>query len=176
MKTFRTAIAMLSMAVLVVGLAWPHLAARLLQMLIAGLAMGYVGFRVYRSGLPAALAGDAYTPFEARATRPPSASRAPAIVKLATLLGAVDVAESADRVAIPEVALRIVSAEGSRRLAEYRGLHVHDPTDRGRIRDIVSEATWAVLRRDTEPSKRHTYGDAIPLSRLESILDDLERL
>lgn len=176
MRAIGTVMATLSLAALVAGLAWPHLAGRFLQMLIASLAMCYVGARAYRSGLPMRMVGDTYSPFEARVSDRPLESHPAAIRKLATLLGAADDGESADRVAIPGQAQRIVAAEASRRLAEYRGLQLRDPSDHARIRTLVSAATWALICPETESPQSHVYRDPVPLSHLERVLDELERL
>lgn len=176
MRTFGSAMATLGVAVLAAGLLWPHLALTFLQALLVVLALGYVGARIYRSRLPGALSSDSYSPFAGQTTGPRPATSPPAVRKLTTFLQAVEDPEAARRAPIPAEACRILAAEASRRLTEHHGLSPLRSDDHGRIRALVSEATWTLL--PTEPTKGAVQAvvGAGSLAHLENILDDVERL
>jgi hypothetical protein len=95
---------------------------------------------------------------------------------LTTLLQAVMDPEAARRALIPADARRILEAEASRRLAEHHGLSPLRPADLDRIRSLVSDATLALLRAAPMRDAGSATLGSIPMSRLESILDDVERL
>jgi len=176
MRTFGTAMATLSVGVLTAGLLWPHLALIFLQGLLVALALGYVGARIHRSDLPVALSSDTYSPFAGLAPRPRRATRPPAVDKLTTLLQAVADPKAARRVPIPAEACRILVAEASRRLAEHHGLSPLRSEDRERVRALVSDPTWQLLRTE---ATRSVARDAVgwgSLAYLENVLDDVERL
>ena len=59
-----------------------------------------------------------------------------------------------------------------RRLAERHGLNVSDSTHRAFISDLVSEPTLQLILPDATPAA----GRFVPLSSLDRILSDLERL
>jgi hypothetical protein len=168
--------ASLSVATLLAGLLWPHLAATFLQALVAALALGYMGARTHRSSLPTALSSDAYSPFDAVTAPSRAPTSPPAVVHLTTLLQAVMDPEAARRALIPADARRILEAEASRRLAEHHGLSPLRPADLDRIRSLVSDATLALLRAAPMRDAGSATLGSIPMSRLESILDDVERL
>lgn len=176
MRTFGSAVATLSVAFLVAGVVWPHLAGRLLQILVATLAVSWVAARAYRSGLPEGLVTDTYSPFDAHDLDRPPASQPPGVRKLAHELRAADDGETARRFAIPLPARRIVTAEASRRLAERHALSLSDPSDHRRIRSLVSESTWTLIHPESESARGYPSGDPVPLIHLDAILEDLEAL
>lgn len=176
MRTFGSAVATLSVAFLVGGVVWPHLAGRLLQILVATLAMSWVAARAYRSALPERLVTDTYSPFDAHDLDRSRPSHPPAVRKLAHELRAADDGETAHRSAIPLAARRIVSAEAARRLAERHALSLNDPSHRHRIRGLLSEPTWALVRPGSESPRGYPSGDPVPLIHLDRILEDLEAL
>lgn len=179
MRSFGSGMAMISVGFLVAGIASPHLADRFLQMLLATLAIGFVGARMYRLRLPVQMAHETYSPFERRRDEEPPSS--PAVIgRLASQLGAAADPHRAARVPIPGAAAEIVFAEASRRLAEHHGLSLRRRSDHGRIRGLLSEPTWALISRSTvtfdvapEPT---AYVGPVPLSELDRILEDLENL
>lgn len=180
MRSFASAMALVSCAYLVVAIAWPHVAERMLQMLLATLAFGWVGARVYRSALPMRMSHDAYSPFD-RAREAPDPQTGPAALQALTKrLGSADDIRQAKRTAIPGEAAEIVCAEASRRLAECHGVVLGDPLDHARARDLVGESTWALihplLHDVSAPSDRRASRGPVPLSDLTRILDDLESL
>ncbi len=176
MRSSGAALATVSVAFLLVGLAWPGLAVRLLQGLLVTLAFAYVGVRVYRAELPKAMTGDEYSPFDGvRESRPPSASPA-AIRGLTAQLRAVEDAEASRRVPIPSAAHRILADEVFRRLSEHHGLSFRDPADHARIRALVSDPTWALVRSGSTGERALALRDPVSLIHLTKILDDVERL
>lgn len=180
MRSFASAMALLSCGYLVVAIVWPHVAERMLQMLLATLALGLVGARVYRSSLPARMTHDGYSPFDRR-QESASASKDPAAIRdLTARLGAAADADRAQRAAIPGDAAETVRAEVSRRLTERHGLSLHDPGDHPQVRELLSEPTWALIHpllRGVHPEHGSpALRGAVPLSELGRILDDLERL
>jgi len=176
MRSSAGAMAALSVAMVAAGLLWPHLAATFLSVLVAALAHGCLGTRAYRSGLPTKVSNDVYSPFDSAAPRPRALKTPPAIAHMTTLLQAVADPEGADRALIPADASRILVAEASRRLSEHHGLSPHRPADEHRVRGLVSEATWTLLQSQPGRGTRAATLSSIPMSRLEIILDDVERL
>jgi hypothetical protein len=162
--------ALLAGAVLVAALIWPNLAMVFLQALVVVVAIAYVGARVYGSDLPAALETDNYSPFEdqrAEAERPPNL---PAIRDLADLLRFVEDPGVAALAPIPTAARRIIYAAAVRRLSDHHGLSLRRPADHPRIRALVSDASASLLL-PAEPGQ-----DSVPISLLEDVLDDVDRL
>ena len=176
MRSFGAATAALTAVFLLRALAWPHLATPLLQLLVALLSLAWVGARVMRAELPLGLATDTYSPFDARrpdATGPPLPEP---VDRRARRLRAADEPDSAERFAVPGPECRLIADEATRRLAEHHGLDVRDPSERVRIRGLVGESTWRLLRDWTDARRRVVEAHSIPLARLDAILDDLERL
>lgn len=176
MRSFLSAMATLGVAVLIVGLVWPHIALSLLQGLIAALAVGYVGARTYGAQLPSSLSSDRYSPFDGVAAAPRPSQSPPAVRHLATLLQAAADPEDARRAPIPAAASRIIAAETSRRLAESHGLSFRRPGDHARIRSLLSDATWSLVRAERTKRRASAEGGPLPIQRLESVLDEVERL
>jgi hypothetical protein len=79
-------------------------------------------------------------------------------------------------VPIPSAAHRTLVAEVSRRLSERHGLNTRDPDDHDRIRALVSDATWDLVRPGDDGVRSLAFRTAVPLDRLSTILDDAERL
>lgn len=176
MSSFRSAMASLSVATLVAGVLWPHLATTFLTALVAALALGYVGALIHRSGLPTAQWSDTYSPFDAVASPSDALTSPPAVLRMTTLLQPVTDPEAADRASIPGQARRILEAEASRRLAEHHGLSPLRPGDLDRIRALVSDATWELLGADPTRGAGPDRASLMPMSHLETILADVERL
>lgn len=168
--------ATLSIAVLTAGLIWPHIAMGLLQALVVALALAYVGARTYRSSLPEELSSDSYSPFDGVAADPPTSTRPPAVRHLATLLRAVTDPEDSQRAPIPTAARQIIIAETSRRLTEKHSLSLLRPADHSRVRALLSDATWSLVRTAQRDRPGSQEGDTIPMNLLEDVLDDVERL
>jgi hypothetical protein len=180
MRSLASAVVAVSCGYLAVGVIWPHVAERMLQMLLVTLALAFVGARIYRSSFPELMSQDAYSPFERHGHEAPASTSPTAIRVLARQIAAVDDSGGASRAPIPGAAAQIVSAEASRRLAENHGLSLLDPGDQGRVRELLSEPTWALLE-PTLPNPAAGAGSssirgAVPLSELARILDDLEKL
>lgn len=175
MRTFGATMATLSVGVLTAGLLWPHLALTFLYGLLLALVLGYLGARIYRSNLPAALSSDSYSPFAGGAVRSRPVTRPPAVRRMTTLLQAVADPEAARRAPIPAEAYRILVAEASRRLAEHHGLDPLRSDDLNRIRALVSDPTLALLR-TAQNEDAHAEPGSGSLADLEYILDDVERL
>lgn len=170
----------LSLAFLLAGIAWPQGAEALLRMFVASLALGFVAVRTYRAGLPVRTVEDSYSPFDGSAAPRPPAAAPEAIRELTEGLAAADDEECAERTPIPWPVRRRLVQEASRRLSERHGLRLDEPDHHPRIRSLVSEATWLLLRPpepESGPGSRSAVRERpVPLSRLDLVLDDLERL
>lgn len=170
-----------SAAFLLAAIVWPQAAEALLRVFVATLALGFVVVRVYRAALPSRTVEDFYSPFDASGpTRTTEGAAPEAIRELTGELGAADDGELAQRTAIPWTVRRFIREEASRRLTERHGLRLAERSDHPRVRSLISDATWLLIRpRELEPTaeSRHSPNErAVPLSRLDLILDDLERL
>lgn len=171
-----SALAALGVACLTVALVWPGLAGRLLLGLVLALAMAGVGARAYRAGLPATMSSDGYTPFDGVSLRS-GPSPSPAVIEsLAAQLRAVETPAQAAVVPVPSAARRILEAEVGRRLAEHHGLDPDDVRSHGRIRALVSEATWELIRPDGTGVRSLALRPPVPIRHLAEILEDAERL
>lgn len=170
-----------SVTFLVAGIAWPDAAEAWLRMLVATLALGFVLARTYEAALPRQATQDSYSPFEGSTATAATGAAPKAIQQLTEMLGAADDPERAQRTAIPWTVGRTVIREASRRLAQDHDLRLDDTDDHTRIRSLVSEATWLLIRPGEQGSSPGEGAPAarqrsVPLSRLELILDDLEQL
>lgn len=184
MSPFGRIVLAVSAAFLLAGIAFPGWAEILLRLYLLGLAGAFLAIRTYRAGLPSRTTLDAYSPFtDERAARPPPEAP-PAIRQRASLLRAADDPGQASRARIPVSVKWAVLDEASHRLAERHGLDLGDPGDHPRVRSLVSEATWRLVR---PPEAEGTPGPVpgpdldpdgppVTLDQLPSILDDLERL
>jgi len=157
-----------SLAFLLAGILWPQAASALLRLLLVTLALGFVAGRAYRALLPVS-ATRSHSPFDALGLARPAPTAPHALRRLTAELGAADDARRAGRTEIPRPVQWAVIDEAARRLAEDHGLHLHDPDHHARIRALVSEPTWRLI--DPGGSR-----ELVPLSRLDVILDDLEKL
>jgi hypothetical protein len=164
------------LAFLVVGIAWPHGAWMLLRILVATVALGYVVFRLYAAGLPERTTHDTYSPFDALVGERPRPVAPPAIGALAAQLGAADDG-SAETTPIPWPIARTLIRDAAGRLADRHALSLGERAHVPAIRALVSEATWLLIDPvGSGPSSPHLEYRAVPLSRLDTILDDLESL
>lgn len=160
------------------GLLWPHAADGLLRLLLVTLAIGYVGIRGYRVLPP--IIRDPYSPFgrDPLITNPPVAP--PSLRKLVRLLRAAAEAPSSNGRIIPGSVCLLVRHEAGRRLAQNHRLDLDEPRDHPQIRSLVAEPTWFFIRPplSTEQPLSLARGRShtVPLSQLDHILDDLERL
>src|SRR5690606_753020 len=157
-----------SLAFLLAGIMWPQAASALLRLLLVTLALGYVAGRAYRALLPVS-ATRSYSPFDAPGAARPAPAAPHALRRLTAELGAANDARRARHTEIPRPVQWALVAEAARRLAEHHGLQLHDPDHHARIRALVSEPTWRLI--DPGGSR-----EIVPLSRLDVILDDLEKL
>lgn len=180
MNLFGRVVLGLSVGFLVAGVLLSGAAEILLRMYLLSLAGAFVATRAWDAELPRRMTLDTYSPFTTeRAIRPPP--DAPAAIRQRTLLlHAADDPEAARRTPVPVSVRWAALGEASHRLAERRGLDLNDPEHHPRVRALVSEATWRLIR--PPESARAPGGDSGPeilpvtLDRLPSILDDLEKL
>lgn len=166
-----------SVAFVAAGLAWPQAADMLLRLLFVSLAAGWVATRAYRSVHPVQSSERRYSPFDygLADAAPPAAPRA--LRRLASELHAAD-RPYTWRETIPATAVRTIRTDAARRLNEHHGLTLRNPGHHARIRSIVSDPTWHVIR-PQGAGARPGGGAAptsVPLSGLGHILDELERL
>jgi len=162
-----------SLLFLTAGILWPQAAGALLRLLLATLALGYVG-RAFDALGPIATSAPAGSPFDGDVG---AASRVPEGLRIFTVqLGAVEDPEIAARKPIPRQVREMVVAEARRQLAERRGLRLERPADHPGIRALLSEPTWALIRPERTEEEARDDRRPVPLSRLGAILDDLERL
>lgn len=180
MSAFGKIVLGVSAGFLFAGILLPGTAEFLLRLYPLGLAGAFVAVRAWDADLPRRMASDAYSPFtDERATRPPS--EAPRTIRhRASVLEAADDPERGRHTPIPVPVKWAVLDEVSHRLAERRGLDLNDPDHHPRVRSLVSEATWRLVRPpgtdDAAGGARDLDVSPVTLDRLPSILDDLERL
>jgi hypothetical protein len=166
-----------SLLFLAAGIVWPQAAGALLRLLLATLALGYVVGRLYQTVGPVAASRQVGSPFEREAGTGAPSPVPEGLRKFTAQVRSAGDARLAERKPIPREVREVVTAEVARRLAERHGLHLGYADDQPAIRSLLSEPTWALVRPD-----RAGVGEVqglrrpVPLSRLGSILDDLERL
>jgi hypothetical protein len=168
-----------SLGFLIGGILWPGIAESLLRILLAALALGWVAARGLGTGLPAATVHDTYSPFDATLADLSPPATPDVVWRRARALAAADEPRRSDPRPIPWPVARGLIHEALRRLEGGHGLRFDRPADAARIRRMVSEATWALLGQGDLSSDRDLVGVTyrpIPLTRLDDILDDLERL
>lgn len=162
------AITVTSMLFLIAGIAWPQAADMLVRAMLATLAVGYVAARAYEALLPVGPAQRTYSPFDGDvATRTPPAAPY-ALRELTVILRAADDTHRSRSTAIPWTVRQTVTDDIARRLKEHHGLNIGDADHHARIRSLVSAPTWRLLGRGE--------AEAVPLSELDTILNDLETL
>lgn len=162
------------------GIAMPDAAETMLRVLLLTLAVGFVVARAYAAMLPATTTQDVYSPFADHTAEPTPPATPRVIRQLTAELAAADDERSARRAPIPWSVRWTVIEEATRRLAERHGLTLDDARHHSTIRSLVSEPTWALL----EPghpaagsgASPGAAGRPVPLSQLDLILDDLEKL
>jgi hypothetical protein len=168
-----------SMAFLSAGILAPGTAEVLLRTYIVLLAAGFLASRSYQSGLPSRKSNDIYSPFtDERATHSPPETP-PEIRRLAVELQGLDNPTQAEREVIPLELKRAVIAELSHRLSERHGLDLTDPNHHTAIQQIVSSTTWRLVRPGRATGMRggtESSQPPIPIARLSSIFDELEKL
>lgn len=174
MSSFGTSIAAVAGVFLAMAVAVPGWAGRLLDVLVATLAIAMVGRRIYRSRIPGGVGSESYAPFDRVTVDRPTPELPAPIRGLADSLRATADPAQARRFAIPPAAQRVVVAEAERRLHQRHDLSLHDPAAHGRIRSLVSDSTWALI--GPAPSGGSLLRDPVPQAHLGHILDDLERL
>lgn len=167
-----------SLAFLVAAIVWPQAAETLLRILVVAAGCGFLLDRAHRAGLPERMIDDSFSPFRSRAGGPGPRAVPHVVRAFGDEVRAADDPRLARRTEIPWMVARTVGREVVRRLAEHHGLRLDRREDHPRIRRLLSEPTWllvapAAYEDDAEGTS--SYG-AVPLSRLEPILDDLERL
>lgn len=172
------AMAVSSLGFLVAGIIWPQAADALLRMLLATLAVGFVTALAHRAIRPMSATHDVPSPF-GRVAAPRAPAVAPqALRKFTTELSAAEAARSARRNTIPLLARLTVRGEATRRLAQHHGLSLDESAHHPRIRSLVSEPTWQLIRpgdaRTRSARDRTARGQSVPLNELGRILDDLE--
>lgn len=175
-----TAAAALVTLFLIAGLYWPHAGDGLARLLVAALAVGYLGFRAY--GVVPPVLVHPHSPF-GREPQPLTAEGAPLpLARLTRALNAAAGTRGPTAGRIPASVATALREEGARRLMEGHRLDLADPRDHPRIRALISEPTWVLLRPADAASRPPARGAAraeaglLALSQLDSILDDLERL
>lgn len=183
-------ISVISIAFVAAGIAWPQAAGSLLRLMLATVALVYVAGRAWRSLMHVRTESKQRSPFEGIMTKrqPPVVPQA--VRRLAGQFGGAADPRSEHRRPVPWPVRRTLVAEAAWRLAEHHGLDVDDPVHHARIRSLVSESTQLLIlgagpdahtpvRSDEHTPARtraRESGPDIPLSRLNEILDDLERL
>jgi hypothetical protein len=180
---FGVATVTASLAFLCAGLAWPQAAGALLRIFVVLLSIGFVLARAYEALLPSS-APDAYSPFDGDAVGHTPATEPQALRSLGHDLSAADSPRRSERTPVPWSVRHTVIEEASRRLAEHHGLSLAERADHDTIRSLVSEPTWLLLSSgaDAHPESRGSRargsagGPVVPLSRLGTILDEVERL
>lgn len=173
------AITVISVLFVAAGIAWPHAASSLLRLMLATVALVYVGGRAWRSLMHVRAVSKQRSPFEGLVTKrqPPVVPQA--VRRLAAQFGGTADPEIAEQRPIPWPMRRTLVAEAAWRLAEHHGLDLNDAVHHERIRSLVSESTQLlILGDDDDHSSDHVKksGPDIPLGRLNEILDDLEKL
>jgi hypothetical protein len=165
-----------AVAFLVAGVIFPELADGLLRLFVVSVAFVVVAVRAFQAVRPLRLAQDFYSPFEdAPAAR--AAVAAPQLLRtLHAELDGADDARIARRRAIPASARNLVVAEARRRLSERHGLVLGEPAHRERIRSLLSESTWLLIRPVAAEGRPAAAAAAVPLGRLEAILNEVEGL
>ena len=183
-------ISVISIAFVAAGIAWPQAAASLLRLMLATVALVYVAGRAWRSLMHVRMGSKQYSPFERIIAKRQPTVVPQAVRRLAAQLGGGADPRVVERRPIPGPMRRTLVAAAERRLADHHGLDLDDPAHHDRIRSVVSESTQLlILGAGTDahapaPSDEHTRagtpakesGPDIPLSRLNEILDDLEKL
>jgi hypothetical protein len=169
-----------SAAFLALGLAWPQAAGALLRLFLATLAVGFVLARAYEAMRPTRATNDLYSPFDGY--DPGHHRAAPrALHELTRRLRAADDGVAAQRASTPVAVEQTVIDAAAQRLADRYGLTLGDPSDREAIRSRVSDPLWRMV----QPTADAPVGTApddiprsrpLPVSRLASILDELESL
>jgi hypothetical protein len=163
---------------LVAAIILPEAADGLLRLFVATLAFVVVGVRAFQAVLPVRTAQDFYSPFEDDVS-PRDAAPAPQLLRtLRAELDGADDAAIARRKAVPSVVRDLVMEEAGRRLSEGHGLLLNDAAHHDRIRALVSAATWGLIRPSiaARGAADPSVATAVPLSQLDLILDDVERL
>ena len=174
----RPAAIALILATLIAALLWPNAADGLLRLLLVILAIGYIVLRGYRTLPP--LLDDRFTPFGRNPLLddPPVAPEP--LRRLLKLLDGGRAGGRAGEAAIPGAILRTLREEAGRRLADRHRLDVHDTADHPRIRLLVGDPTWEVIRPPptrAAPTVGPTRSSrTVPLHHLDRIIDDLETL
>lgn len=168
--------AALSLACLAAALVWPGVAERVLLGLVLFLSLAYVGARIHRVRLPAAMTSDTYTPFD-RVEQSLAPRQTPALIDgLTEQLRASEDPLLARQVPIPSSAHKLLASEVVRRLAERHGLYPSRPADHPRIEALVSEATWRLIRPTENGRRSLAFRDPVSLEHLPTVLRDAERL
>jgi len=187
MTSFGRIVVVASAGFLLAGIVLPGTAEILLRLYFLSLAAAFVATRAYGAAIPRRTTLDAYSPFtDEGVTRPPP-EPPPGIRRRAALLRAADHPAQASRARIPVSVKWTLVDEASHRLAERRSLDLDDPDHHARIRSLVSDATWRLVRpleRGEGAGRRgpdrgpgpDPDGPPVTLDRLHSILDDLEKL
>lgn len=166
-------------AFVLAGIVWPQAADSLLRLLFATLAAGFITVRAYRRIQSAAASEELYSPFDDESDVQVSAAAPRPLLTLARQLSAADDVRAAERKAIPPAALLTIRTEAERRLTEHHRLALLDPDDHLRIRPLVSDRMWRIIRPDLAgagPGGRPASLPMVPLSELGRVLDELERL
>lgn len=183
-------ISVISLAFVAAGIAWPQAAASLLRLMLATVALVYVAGGAWRSLMHVRTGSKQRSPFEGIITnrRPPVVPQA--VRRLAAQFGGAADPHIMQQRPIPWPVRRTLVAELARRLADHHGLDLEDPVHHARIRSLVSASTQLLIlgagtdahapTRSDEHTRAGTRakesGPDIPLSRLNEILDDLEKL
>lgn len=176
MKPVSIALVVLCVAVLSAGLIWPPFAGTFLRAFLAIAAVALVTRWTIRAPLPRRVATDTYSPFDSDATPPTPSSSLAGIQKLSALLKPVESAEDSQRAPIPETARRVLTTQARNRLAENHGLELESPDDHERIKTLLSEATWSLVRPRPRRGPSSAIANPVPQLLLGAILDDLEQL
>lgn len=165
-----------SLGFLVGGIIWPGVAESLLRILLIGLALGWGAARALAIGLPTATVYGTFSPFDSDLTDRLPPSIPDVVRRRARALTAADDPERGALRPIPWPVVQDLIHEAARRLEKGHGLRLGRPGDGARIRAMVSESTWTLLGLEGPSGAFEGAYHAIPLARLDDIIDDLERL
>lgn len=167
-----------SIAAVGAGFIWPGAADALIRGLLVVLAVGVLAVLAGRAAQRVA-AGLWRSPFDRDPSPPPPAEAPQQLRSITAELTAAADGRWARQTTIPHSARVTVRRDAGRRLAQNHGLSLRDPAHHPHIRRLVSAPTWTLIRPiDPKQPARLTYSgtEAVPLSELNRILDDLERL
>ena len=160
------------------GLYWPSAGDGLARLLVVSLAGGFIAFRAYRALPPVRVYPD--SPFGREAASADPAAVPLPLARLTRAVGGAGRKAAPGAEPIPARVAEALREEAARRLREDHRLELTDGSDHPRIRALIAEPTWLLLRPPEAPAGPAAVARRAPstltLAQLDLILDDLERL